>query len=132
MNAGLIDLNGTSQNVGYVYTGNDANSIITNSAIGTTSTLTVMVNNTNMIPRNGTVNPQGIRCALLDDPTTGGTLALTMQGPGGVNPGLQPIGNPSNEIRTAAPNNYHGDTTVNSGVLEASSTNGISPTAPTA
>ena len=127
MNAGLIDLNGTSQNVGYVYTGNDANSIITNSAIGTTSTLTVMVNNTNMIPRNGTATPQGIRCALLDDPTTGGTLALTMQGPGGVNPGLQPIGDYPADGRTAAPNNYHGDTTVNSGVLEASSTSGISP-----
>ena len=121
MNSGKIDLNGTSQKVGYVYTGNDANSVITNSAFGTVSTLTVCYNCTNLVAYNGAATPRGIRCALLDDPTTGGTLALTKEGVA-----IQPIGNYAGD-GTPADNNYHGDTTVNDGILEVLSVNGISP-----
>ena len=123
MNSGTIDLNGTSQNVGYVYTGNDANSVITNGAFGTVSVLTVCYNCTNLVAFNGAATPRGIRCALLDDPTTGGTLALTKEGVA-----IQPIGDYAGDSGySALPNNYHGDTTVNNGILEASSANGISP-----
>jgi len=119
MNNGCIDLNGTSQKVGYVFTGNNENSIITNSAIGTTSTL--IINNFNTAAFNGAATPRGIRCALQDDPATGGALAITKEGPG-----IQPIGTYSGD-GTPLPNNYHGDTTVNDGILEIVSTAGISP-----
>ena len=121
MNSGTIDLNGTSQKVGYVYTGNDANSKIVNSTLGTVSTLTVGFNCTNLVPFNGAATPRGIRSALLDDPTTGGTLALTKEGVC-----IQPLGNYSGD-GTPAPNNYHGDTTVNNGILQVLSLGGISP-----
>ena len=119
MNSGCIDLNGTSQKVGYVFTGNNANSIITNSAIGTTSTL--IINNFNATAFNGAATPRGIRCALQDDLATGGALAITKEGSG-----IQPIGTYSGD-GTPLPNNYHGDTTVNNGILEIASTAGVSP-----
>ena len=122
MNSGTIDLNGTSQKVGYVYTGNNADSIITNSALGTISTLTVCYNCTNLVPNNGAATPRGIRTGLLDDPTTGGTLALVKEGIA-----LQPIGVYAADVGNAQPCNYHGDTTVNNGILEVLSTSGISP-----
>ncbi len=121
MNSGVIDLNGTSQRVGYVYTGNDSNSKITNSALGTVSTLTVGYNCTNQVPFNGVATPRGIRSALLDNLATGGTLALTKEGPC-----IQPIGNYVGD-GTPLPNNYHGDTTVNDGILQVLSVGGISP-----
>jgi len=123
MNSGCIDLNGTSQKVGYVYTGNDANSIITNSAFGTTSTLTVGFNCTNLVAFNGAATPRGIRNGLRDDPTVAGTIALVKEGVC-----IQPIGTYAADINTG-PNaqcNYHGDTTVNNGILEVLSTTGIS------
>ncbi len=120
MNSGKIDLNGTSQKVGYVYTGNDANSAIVNSAPGTVSTLIVCFNTTNLVSYKGPATPQGIRSALLDDPTTGGTLALTKEGVA-----IQPIGHYAGD-GTAADNNYHGDTTVNDGILQVLSSGGIS------
>jgi autotransporter-associated beta strand protein len=122
MNSGTIDLNGTSQNVGYVYTGNNADSIITNSAFGTVSTLTVCYNCTNLVAYNGAATPRGIRTGLLDDPTTGGTLALVKEGVA-----IQPIGVYAADVGNAQPCNYHGDTTVNKGILEVLSTSGISP-----
>ena len=122
MNSGTINLNGTSQKVGYVYTGNGADSIITNSAPCTVSTLTACYNCTNLVPYNGAATPRGIRCGLLDDPTTGGTLALTKEGVA-----LQPIGVYAADVGSALPNNYHGDTTVNNGILQVLSTSGISP-----
>ena len=121
MNSGTLDLNGTRQKVGYVYTGNDAGSVITNGAFGTTSTLTACYNCTNLVAFNGAATPRGIRCALLDDPAAGGTLALTKEGVA-----IQPIGNYSGD-GTPAQNNYHGDTTVNNGILEVLSVNGVSP-----
>ncbi len=120
MNSGKIDLNGTSQKVGYVFTGNDANSAIVNSAHGTVSTLTVCFNTTNLVSYKGPATPQGIRSALLDDPTTGGTIALTKEGVA-----IQPIGHYDGD-GNAAPNNYHGDTTVNDGILQVLSAGGIS------
>ncbi len=122
MNSGTIDMNGTSQKVGYTYTGNNSDSIITNSAIGTVSTLTVCYNYTNLVPNNGVATPRGLRGGLLDDLATGGTLALTKEGSG-----LQPIGVYAADVGSALPNNYHGDTTVNDGILEVLSTSGISP-----
>ncbi len=122
MNSGTIDLNGTSQKVGYVYTGNNTDSIITNSAIGTVSTLTVGYNCTNLVAFNGAATPRGIRCGLLDDPTTGGILALVKEGVA-----IQPIGVYAADVGSALPNNYHGDTTVNNGILQVLSTSGISP-----
>jgi len=121
MNSGKIDLNGTSQKVGYVYTGNDANSSLTNGAFGTVSTLTVCYNCTNLVAFNGAATPRGIRSALRDDPTTGGTLALTKEGVA-----IQPIGNYAGD-GTPAPNNYHGDTTVNNGILQVLSLGAMSP-----
>ncbi len=122
MNSGSIDLNGTSQKCGYVFTGNNTDSIITNGAFGTVSTLTVCYNNTNLTAFNGAATPRGIRCGLLDDPATGGTLALTKEGSG-----IQPIGVYAADVGTALANNYHGDTTVNNGILEIVSVSGISP-----
>jgi hypothetical protein len=122
MNSGTIDLSGTSQKVGYVYTGNGADSIITNSAQCTVSTLTACYNCTNLVPFNGVATPRGIRCGLLDDPTTGGILALVKEGVA-----IQPIGVYAADVGSALPNNYHGDTTVNNGILEVLSVNGISP-----
>ncbi len=122
MNSGTIDLNGTSQKVGYAYTGNNTDSIITNSAIGTVSTLTVCYNCTNLVAYNGAATPRGIRCGLLDDPTAGGTLALVKEGVA-----IQPIGVYAADVGSAQPNNYHGDTTVNKGILEVLSVGGISP-----
>ncbi len=121
MNSGKIDLNGTSQKVGYVFTGNDANSQIVNTAFGTVSTLTVCFNSTNLVPFNGAATPRGIRSALLDDPENGGTLALTKEGIA-----IQPIGNYPGD-GTPAQNNYHGDTTVNDGILQVLSINAVSP-----
>ena len=122
MNSGKIDLNGTSQKVGYVYTGNNTDSVITNSAIGTVSTLTVCYNCTNLVAFNGAATPRGIRGGLLDDPATGGILALVKEGVA-----IQPIGVYAADVGNALPNNYHGDTTVNKGILEVLSTSGISP-----
>ena len=122
MNSGTIDLNGTSQKVGYVYTGNNTDSVITNGALGTVSTLTVCYNCTNLVAFNGAATPRGIRCGLLDDPTTGGTLALVKEGVA-----IQPIGVYAADVGSALPNNYHGDTTVNDGILQVLSTSGISP-----
>ena len=132
MNSGTWDLNGTSQQVGTVYTGNDSNSKITNSANGTVSTLIMGVNVTNLLSYNTTNNnpatyanpgkyPQMIRSALLDDPSTGGTLAITKQGIG-----IQSMGNFSGD-GTPLPSNYHGDTTINNGTLEVLSTGVVSP-----
>ena len=123
MNSGIIDLNGTSQKCGYVYTGNDANSIITNSALGTVSTLTIGFNTTNLVAFNGAATPRGIRNGLRDDPTVAGTLALTKEGVG-----IHPIGTyaADNNAGAGAQCNYHGDTTVNNGILEVLSTTGIS------
>lgn len=121
MNSGTIDLNGTSQKVGYVYTGNDANSILTNSGYGTVSTLTVCYNCTNLTAFVASGFARGIRSALLDDPATGGTLALTKEGVA-----IQPIGNQAGD-GSPLPNNYHGDTTVNNGILQVLSVGGISP-----
>jgi hypothetical protein len=120
MNSGTLDLNGTSQKVGYVFTGSDSNSKITNGAIGTVSTLSVCVNCTNLVAFNGAATPRGIRSSLLDNPATGGTLALTKEGTA-----IQPIGNYAGD-GTPAPNNYHGDTTVNNGILQVLSIGGIS------
>ena len=122
MNSGKIDLNGTSQKVGYVYTGNNADSVITNSAYGTVSTLTVCYNCTNLVPYNGAATPRGIRCGLVDDPAAGGTLALTKEGVA-----IQPIGVYAADVGSAPACNYHGDTTINNGTLEVLSTSGISP-----
>ncbi len=121
MNSGKIDLNGTSQKVGYVFTGNDGNSAIVNSAIGTISTLIVCYNTTNLVSYKGPATPQGIRCSLVDDPSTGGILAITKEGVA-----IQPIGHYEGD-GSAAPNNYHGDTTVNDGILQVLSAGGISP-----
>lgn len=121
MNSGIIDLNGTSQKCGYVYTGNNTDSIITNGAFGTVSKLTACFNCTNLVAFNGAATPRGIRCGLRDDPTTGGTLALTKEGVA-----IQPIGVYAADVGSALPNNYHGDTTVNNGILEVLSTSGIS------
>lgn len=123
MNSGIIDLNGTSQKVGYVYTGNDANSIITNSAFGTTSTLTVCFNTTNLVAFNGAATPRGIRNGLRDDPTVAGTLAVTKEGVA-----IQPIGTyaADNNVGLNAQCNYHGNTTVNNGILEIVSSTGLS------
>lgn len=123
MNSGTIDLNGTSQKCGYVYTGNDANSIITNSAFGTTSTLTVGFNGTNLVAFNGAATPRGIRNGLRDDPTVAGTLAVTKEGVG-----IQPIGTyaADNNVGPNAQCNYHGNTTVNNGILEIVSSTGLS------
>ncbi len=132
MNSGTWDLNGTSQQVGTVYTGNDSNSKITNSANGTVSTLIMGVNVTNLLSYNTTNNnpatyanpgkyPQMIRSALLDDPSTGGTLAITKEGIG-----IQSMGNFSGD-GTPLPSNYHGDTTINNGTLEVLSTGVVSP-----
>ncbi len=123
MNSGTIDLNGTSQKVGYVYTGNDANSVITNSAFGTVSTLTVCFNVTNLVAFNGATTPRGIRNGLRDDPTVGGTLALTKEGVA-----IQPIGTytADNNVGAGAQCNYHGNTTVNNGILEIVSSTGLS------
>ena len=123
MNSGCIDLNGTSQKVGYVFTGNNADSIITNSAIGTVSTLTIGFNTTNLVAFNGAATPRGIRNGLRDDPTVAGTLALTKEGVG-----IHPSGTDAADNNTG-PNaqcNYRGDTTVNNGILEVLSTTGIS------
>jgi hypothetical protein len=121
MNSGRIDLNGTSQRVGYVYTGSDANSVITNSAFGTLSTLTVCYNCTNLVAYNGAATPRGLRCTLRDDPATGGTLALTKEGVA-----IQPIGTYAGD-GTPLPSNYHGDTTVNNGILQVLSVAAVSP-----
>ena len=40
---------------------------------------------------------------------------------------LQPIGVYAADVGSALPNNYHGDTTVNNGILQVLSTSGISP-----
>ena len=121
LNQGIIDLNGTSQKAGYVYSGNDGLSSITNSAHGTTSTLTVCYNTTNLVPYISGAFIRGLRCALLDDPTTGGTLALTKEGVG-----VQALGTQSGDGSTFA-NNYHGDTTVNNGTLQVLYSGAISP-----
>lgn len=123
MNSGKIDLNGTSQRVGYVFTGNDANSVITNSAHGTVSTLSVCFNCTNLVAFNGAATPRGLRTALLDDPDTGGVLALTKEGPA-----IQPIGTyPADTPANPVASNYHGDTTVNDGILQVLSQGAVSP-----
>lgn len=123
MNSGKIDLNGTSQRVGYVFTGNDANSVITNSAHGTVSTLSVCFNCTNLVAFNGAATPRGLRTALLDDPDTGGVLALTKEGPA-----IQPIGTyPADTPANPVASNYHGDTTVNDGILQVLSQVAVSP-----
>lgn len=122
MNNGVIDLNGTSQKVGYVYTGNNNQSAITNSAAGTISTLTVGFNCTNSVAFNGASTPRGLRCGLMDDPTRGGTLALTKEGIC-----IQPIGDYPGDGGIAAASNYHGDTLVNNGILEVCSSNAVSP-----
>ncbi len=123
MNSGKIDLNGTSQRVGYVFTGNDANSVITNSAFGTVSTLTVCFNCTNLVAYNGAATPRGLRAPLLDDPATGGTLALVKEGPA-----IQPLGTyPADAPASPIASNYHGDTTVNDGILQVLSPEAVSP-----
>lgn len=123
MNSGKIDLNGTSQKVGYVYTGNDANSVITNSAMGTVSTLTLCFNCTNLVAYNGAATPRGLRAPLLDDPTTGGILALVKEGTAIQPLGTYPADAPANPIAS----NYHGDTTVNDGILQILSLEAVSP-----
>ena len=123
MNSGKIDLNGTSQRVGYVFTGNDSGSVITNSAPGTVSTLTVGFNVTNLVAYNGAATPRGLRAPLLDDPSTGGVLALTKEGSG-----IQPLGTyPADAPANPVASNYHGDTTVNDGILQVLSLGAISP-----
>ena len=123
MNSGRIDLNGTSQNVGYVFTGNDAGSVITNSAFGTVSTLTVCFNCTNLVAFNGAATPRGLRAPLLDDPATGGILALVKEGPA-----IQPLGTyPADAPANPVASNYHGDTTVNDGILQVLSLAAVSP-----
>ncbi len=120
MNSGTIDLNGTSQKVGYVFTGNGSDSRITNSAFGTVSTLTAGYNCTNLVAFNGAATPRGIRAGLYDDPATGGTLALTKDGPC-----IQPVGVYTGD-GSPLPFNYHGDTTVLDGILQVLSVGGIS------
>lgn len=123
MNSGKIDLNGTSQKVGYVFTGNDAGSVITNSAFGTVSTLTVCFNCTNLVAYNGAATPRGLRAPLLDDPATGGILALVKEGPA-----IQPLGTyPADAPANPVASNYHGDTTVNDGILQVLSLAAVSP-----
>jgi autotransporter-associated beta strand protein len=125
MNAGRIDFNGTSQKMGVVWTKGDGDGcFLTNSAFGTVSTLTVAYNVTNLTAAGNSGSVGGITCSIKDDPTTGGTIAITKEGVG-----VQVIGgnNGVNGVLGTPVNNYHGDTVVNNGTLAISNSTAISP-----
>ena len=107
-NNGVMDLNGTSQKTGFYFAGAAAQ--VTNSAVGTLSTLTLCFNCTNLTaPANS-----GIICSLQDDPATSGLIGIIKEGPA-----LQNL--------NGANNNYHGDTVVNNGTLRIDQAGAISP-----
>jgi len=120
-NNGAFDFNGTSQKTGYFYTGNSGSAILTNTAVGTLSVLTVGYNCTNLTTYTNSGFSKGIQTDIQDDPATSGLMGLTKEGVC-----IQPIGLSGGS--TAFPNNnYHGDTTVNNGVLLVWSAGAISP-----
>ena len=110
MNNGVLDLNGTSQKTGYYY----CSGVITNTAVGTVSTLTVCYNCTNLTTYTNSGVAKGLLTSIQDDPATSGLIALTKDGVA-----VQPISGPAN--------NYHGDTVVNNGVLWVQAAGAISP-----
>ena len=101
-----IDLNGTSQTIGPMgNSGTGTQGTIYNSAVGTVSTLTFGVgDNDNFTAIN-----------FIDNPGTGGVLALTKVGTNVFGQGL--IGT----------NTYSGDTTVSNGILAFLGTSAVSP-----
>lgn len=110
-NNGTVDLNGTSQKTGVYYSA--AGGVVTNSAVGTISMLTVCNNATNTtVPSQG-----GILCNLQDTPGSSGILGLTMAGATAT--AIQAI--------AGANNTYSGDTVVSSGILRFDKAGSISP-----
>ncbi len=107
-NNGVIDLNGTSQKTGFFFSG--ASARVTNSAVGTLSTLTLCFNCTNLVPPASS----GIISSLQDDPATSGLIGITKEGTA-----LQNL--------NGTANNYHGDTVVNNGTLRIDQPGSISP-----
>lgn len=108
LNNGVLDLNGTSQKTGFFFSG--ANARVTNSAIGTLSTITLCYNCTNLTaPANS-----GIVSSLVDEPGVSGLIGITKEGVA-----LQNL--------NGTANNYHGDTVVNNGTLRIDQPGAISP-----
>lgn len=108
LNNGVLDLNGTSQKTGFFFAG--ANARVTNSALGTLSTITLCYNCTNLTaPANS-----GIISSLIDEPGVSGLIGITKEGVA-----LQNL--------NGTANNYHGDTVVNNGTLRIDQLGAISP-----
>ncbi|HVU26292.1 MAG TPA: autotransporter-associated beta strand repeat-containing protein [Verrucomicrobiae bacterium] len=101
-----LDLNGHNQTIALMTSG-DAGGKIFNSAVGTVSTLTFGYGNESVTSRNANMQ-------YIDNPGTGGVLAMTKIG--------------TNCIQTlSGTNTYSGDTTVSEGTLAFAAASAVSP-----
>jgi autotransporter-associated beta strand protein len=124
-NNGTFDFNGTSQKAGVFWTKGDGSPCaLTNTAVGTLSTLTLCYNTTNQTMPTQSGSCGGISCSIKDDPATSGLIGITKEGAG-----IQGIGGVDtvNGTQGTPANNYHGDTVVNNGILAITNAGAISP-----
>jgi hypothetical protein len=118
-NNGMFDFNGTSQKTGVFWTKRNSDGCrLTNTAVGTLSTLILCYNCTNLTVPTQSGSSGGISCSIMDDPATSGLIGITKEGAA-----IQVIGDTTYDVA----NNYHGDTAVNDGVLDIVAVGGISP-----